>query len=65
MERKGGIEAVKRSAFPWPSDPEKPPKLCVYFEQDGVIEYLLDKAAAKLPPGKSFEVLPVSDVHSA
>jgi hypothetical protein len=52
------VGSASRALVHRSSDPEKPPKLCVYFDESGLIEYLVDKAAAKLPNGKSFVILP-------
>lgn len=51
-----GESAASRGKFPWDSDINKPPKIDVTFDEDGAIEYLLDKGRSRLPEGRQFVV---------
>jgi uncharacterized protein DUF3800 len=57
-EAEFGDQGIAKGQFPWESTSDQPPKLIVTFDEDGLIEYLLDKARLKLPQGKSFVILP-------
>ena len=54
-----GDNAVSHGRFPWQFDQLSPPKLSVTFDEDGLIEYLVDKLPqGTLPIGETREISP-------